>query len=60
MIQQIDPVYVNFTQSATDAFKLRKAMDEGLLKSAGPRAAEVHVVLDDGSEYGTAGRAVIQ
>ena len=56
VIQQIDPVYVNFTQSATDAFKLRKAMDEGLLKSAGPQAAEVHVVLDDGSEYGTAGK----
>ena len=56
VIQQIDPVYVNFTQSATDAFKLRKAMDEGLLKSAGPQAAEVHVILDDGSGYGTAGK----
>ncbi|WP_312564901.1 efflux RND transporter periplasmic adaptor subunit [Comamonas sp.] len=56
VIQQIDPVYVNFTQSATDAFKLRKAMDEGQLKSAGQQAAEVHVVLDDGSEYGTAGK----
>lgn len=56
VIQQINPVYVNFTQSATEAFKLRKAMDEGLLKSPGQQAAEVRVVLDDGSEYATSGK----
>lgn len=56
VIQQINPVYVNFTQSATEAFKLRKAMAEGKLKSAGQQAAEVHVILDDGSEYGTPGK----
>ncbi|HEY4664897.1 MAG TPA: efflux RND transporter periplasmic adaptor subunit [Comamonas sp.] len=56
VIQQINPVYVNFTQSATEAFKLRKAMDEGKLKSAGQQAAEVRVVLDDGSEYETPGK----
>ena len=56
VIQQIDPVYVNFTQSATDAFQLRRAMDDGQLKSAGTQAAEVRVVLDDGSEYNTPGK----
>lgn len=56
VIQQINPVYVNFTQSATEAFKLRKAMDEGKLKAAGKQAAEVHVILDDGSEYGATGK----
>lgn len=56
VIQQINPVYVNFTQSATDAFKLRKAMDEGKLKAAGQQAAEVRVVLDDGTEYGNPGK----
>ena len=56
VIQQINPVYVNFTQSATEAFKLRKAMDEGLLKAAGGQAAAVRVVLDDGTEYDTPGK----
>lgn len=56
VIQQINPVYVNFTQSATEAFKLRKAMDEGKLKAAGQQAAEVQVVLDDGSLYDAPGR----
>lgn len=56
VIQQINPVYVNFTQSATEAFKLRKAMDEGKLKAAGQQAADVRVVLDDGSEYETPGK----
>lgn len=51
VIQQINPVYVNFTQSATEAFKLRKAMDEGKLKAAGEQAAQVRVILDDGTEY---------
>ena len=56
VIQQINPVYVNFTQSASEAFKLRKAMDEGKLKSAGNQSAEVRVVLDDGSEYELPGK----
>lgn len=56
VIQQINPVYVNFTQSATDAFKLRKAMDEGKLKAVGQQAAEVRVILDDGSEYDLSGK----
>lgn len=56
VIQQINPVYVNFTQSATEAFKLRKAMDEGKLKAAGQQAAQVRVLLDDGSEYENPGK----
>lgn len=56
IIQQINPVYVNFTQSATEAFKLRKSLDEGLLKAADQQAAEVRVVLDDGTVYETPGK----
>ena len=56
VIQQINPVYINFTQSATEAFKLRKAMDEGTLKAAGKQAAQVRVLLDDGSEYESPGK----
>jgi len=57
LVQQIDPMYVNFTQSAAEAMALRRAMDAGQLKRAGgPDAASVRVVLDDGSEYPRAGR----
>ena len=57
VIQQIDPVYVNFTQSASEAFKLRKAMDEGRLKkTSGKDAASVKLILEDGSEYERAGK----
>lgn len=57
VIQQINPIYVNFTQSATDVLRLRRAMEAGQFKRAsGPNAASVRVVLEDGSEYPLAGR----
>lgn len=56
-IQQTGTLYVNFSQSAADALRLRKAFDSGKLKrAAGSAAAEVRVVLDDGSEYPLAGK----
>jgi membrane fusion protein (multidrug efflux system) len=57
IIQQIDPMYVNFTQSATDVLRLRRAMEAGQFKRAsGPNAASVRVVLEDGTEYALPGR----
>lgn len=56
VIQQIDPLYVNFTQSAGDIMKLRRAMDDGHLKRAGAQMASVRVVLEDGSEYAHTGK----
>ncbi|KRB99822.1 RND transporter [Hydrogenophaga sp. Root209] len=56
VIQQINPMYVNFTQSASEVYKLRKAMDSGQLKGAGAQAAAVQVVMEDGSVYEQAGR----
>ncbi len=51
VIQQIDPLYVNFTQPASEALRLRRAMETGQLKAAGAGAAEVSVLLEDGTEY---------
>ncbi len=51
VIQQINPMYVNFTQPASDVMKLRQALASGQLKGAGKQAASVRVVLEDGSEY---------
>lgn len=57
VIQQINPMYVNFTQSASDVLKLRKAMAAGQFKRAnGPDAASVRIVLEDGSIYAQAGK----
>ncbi|AMM24396.1 efflux RND transporter periplasmic adaptor subunit [Variovorax sp. PAMC 28711] len=57
VIQQINPLYVNFTQSATDVLKLRRAMQDGQFKQADSAgAASVRVVLEDGTEYPLAGK----
>ena len=57
VIQQIHPMYVNFTQSAGEVLKLRKAMESGQFKKAsGEGAASVRVVLEDGSTYEQPGR----
>jgi len=57
VIQQIDPIYVNFTQSATEVLRLRRAMEAGQFKRAsGPDAASIRVVLEDGTEFPLPGR----
>jgi membrane fusion protein (multidrug efflux system) len=57
VIQQINPLYVNFTQSANDVLKLRRAMADGQFKRAdGADAASVRVVLEGGGEYPTPGK----
>ena len=57
VIQQINPMYVNFTQSASDVLKLRRALEAGLFKrGSGPEAASVRVVLEDGTEYPQPGK----
>lgn len=54
-IQQLDPVYADFTQSATDLIRLRKALEDGALM-ADNNSAEVKLVLDDSSAYPQPGK----
>ena len=57
LIQQINPMYVNFTQSSNDVLRLRRAFESGKFKrSSGANAASVQVLLEDGSVYGQPGR----
>ena len=60
VVQQINPMYVNFTQSTTDVLRLRKAVEGGKFKRAGTGAgaegASVRIVLEDGSDYGQTGK----
>ncbi len=60
LVQQVDSLYVNFTQSANDVIKLQKAMESGAIKKAGKHAAAVRVVLDDGTEYPLEGKLLFQ
>jgi membrane fusion protein (multidrug efflux system) len=57
LVQQIDPMYVNFTQSAGEVMRLRRALEKGQLKRAsGAQAASVRLLLEDGSTYARPGR----
>ena len=51
VIQQINPIYVNFTQSTTEVLRLRRAVESGEYQRAGVDGSSVRILLDDGSEY---------
>lgn len=50
-IQQLDPIYVDVTQSSKDLLALRADLAEGRLQKAGDNSAKVQLVLEDGSHY---------
>lgn len=57
VVQQIDPLFVNFTQSADEVLRLRAAIASGRFQSAGTAGSvAVSVVLDDGSIYPQRGK----
>jgi membrane fusion protein, multidrug efflux system len=56
VIQQIDPIYVNFTQSVGEVMNLRRALADGRLKRAGTEGAQVRLVLEDGSVHPQPGK----
>lgn len=51
VIQQLDPIYVDVTQSSAEMLKLRRDLASGRLQKAGENAAEVKLTLEDGTEY---------
>jgi membrane fusion protein (multidrug efflux system) len=56
VIQQIDPMYINFTQPAAEALKLKAGLTSGQYKQAGKGAASITVLMEDGSAYAHTGR----
>jgi len=50
-IQQLDPIYVDVTQSSAELLELKRNLASGLLKKDGPQQAEVRLVLEDGTPY---------
>ena len=56
LIQQIDPVYADFTQSAQDLLALKRAVSEGKLQDPAPGQASVELVFDGGKTYSRRGK----
>ncbi len=50
-VQQLDPVYVDVTQSTAELLKLRRDLESGKLQAAGAGKAKVRLVTEDGREY---------
>ncbi|MDD1650176.1 MAG: efflux RND transporter periplasmic adaptor subunit [Methylococcaceae bacterium] len=50
-IQQLDPVYVDVTQSTSELLALRQNLAKGLLKNGGATQAQVKLLLEDGTLY---------
>lgn len=56
-IQQIDPLYVNIAQSASEVLRMREALQNGQLARAGDaEAVQVQVLLENGQVYEHPGR----
>jgi membrane fusion protein (multidrug efflux system) len=55
-VQQVSSVYVNFTRPNTEVLRMRRALAANELRKAGNGAAEVRIVLDDGSELPRPGK----
>lgn len=53
-IEQLDPIYANFTQSGADMLQMRQAVKAGKLKQT--VSAKVELILEDGSVYPQAGK----
>jgi membrane fusion protein (multidrug efflux system) len=54
-IQQLDPIYFDFTESSADLLRLRRAVESGQLKKVGGQV-KVTLLLEDGSTYRLPGK----
>jgi membrane fusion protein (multidrug efflux system) len=54
-IQQLNPVYVDVTQSTADLLRLKQNLASGLLKNGGETQAQVSLLLEDGTAYAQPG-----
>ncbi len=51
VIQQLDPIYFDFTESSTEVLKLRRALENGQLETVAPDEAKITLLLGDGTTY---------
>lgn len=50
-VQQLDPIYVDLTQSNVEMLRLKRALENGSIQSAGEAATRVRLILEDGTAY---------
>ncbi len=50
-VQQLNPIYVDLTQSSSQLLRLQRELNNGQLKSVRDQNAEVRLILEDGTEY---------
>jgi membrane fusion protein, multidrug efflux system len=55
-VQQLDPIYVDITQSSVEMLRLQRQAASGVLQKDERNQAEVSLTLEDGSEYAERGR----
>ncbi len=51
VVQQLDPVFVDLTQSSTELMRLKRSLESGQVQSANAAAAQVRLTLEDGTPY---------
>jgi membrane fusion protein (multidrug efflux system) len=55
-VQQLDPIYVDLTQSSAELLRMKRNLESGRLQRVGGNAVPVQLVLEDGSLYGVEGK----
>jgi membrane fusion protein, multidrug efflux system len=60
LIQQMDPIYFDFTESSADVLKLRKELEAGHLKELPSGEPKVTLQLPDGTAYSHDGKLLFQ
>jgi membrane fusion protein, multidrug efflux system len=55
-VQQLDPIYVDITQSSTELLRLQRQLASGELSKNDQNEAEVALTLEDGTPYAERGR----
>jgi membrane fusion protein (multidrug efflux system) len=59
-IHQLDPIYVDVTQSSAQLLELRRALADGRYQRVDPNRAEVELMLEDGTTYSHPGTLEFQ
>jgi membrane fusion protein, multidrug efflux system len=55
-IQQLDPIYVDVSQSSAELLRLKRHLEAGRLSADGKNGRKVRILLEDGTPYPLAGR----
>ena len=56
VVQQLDPIYIDVTQSSAELLRLRRGLESGRLKKSGESWSRVKLLLEDGTPYPLSGK----